>query len=127
VDSLVVFDQVGYETGTCAELVSEGSEANLNPTTPWYLQVVSTSCWRAEVALVDESGDTLKTWNTAFGIYDRKEGEKERGRQGWIVWNGKDAEGVNAPKGRYAMHVQFDFGRSRTLQVDSDVFKDVIE
>ncbi len=126
VDSLVVLDTYGYEEAVCAELIADGYTANSRPSTPWYLQVVATACWKANVAVVDAAGDTLSAWSAAFGIFDRREGEKERGRQGWITWDGLDRQGVEAPSGRYLMEVDFDFGHSRGLRVDSDLFKDAL-
>lgn len=124
VDSLVVLDTYGYEEAVCNELIADGTAANERPSTPWYLQVVATACWKAEIAVVDAAGDTVSTWSAAFGIFDRREGEKERGRQGWIAWDGLGTDGLEAPPGRYLMKITFDFGRSRGLRVDSDLFKD---
>jgi hypothetical protein len=115
-DTSVTLDAYAFYSAACDEVIPEGSgnAARPEPGQGIALTVVATSCWQASVQVTNSNGVVVDSFSQTFGIWNRKDGDKERGEVGYLVWTGHQGDSV-APHGTYVWHIRFDFGQSRIL------------
>jgi len=56
-----------------------------------------------------------------FRIPGRQDGDKDRGVEGWIAWDGLDGSGAPLPAAPYLWRMEFDFGRGRIHRYRADI------
>lgn len=86
-----------------------------------WVRIVSTACYHVSVQVENGEGDTVAFFESRFGIFHRTDEEKNRGVPGYVSWDGMDAEGRPAPRGRYLWRMEFDFGSDRILRYRADI------
>ncbi|MDB5048751.1 MAG: hypothetical protein JWO30_1822 [Fibrobacteres bacterium] len=114
-DSAYTLDEYPFQTAACEEVFPAGSMNvdSVPPEAVAHLRIRATACYHARVRVVDSDSDTVRTFETRFGIFNRSEEEKNRGVVGFLVWDGKDDQGGTAPPGEYLWRMEFDFGSGR--------------
>jgi hypothetical protein len=114
-DTAFTLDEFPFTTAACTEVYPDGS-VNID-TVPSnavaHVRIRATACYALRVRVVDSDSDTVRTFVTRFGIFNRTESEKNRGIVGFAVWDGKDDSGVTVPRGNYLWRMEFDFGAGR--------------
>jgi hypothetical protein len=114
-DSAFTLDEFPFDSAACAEVYPAGS-VNIEsvPTGSIAdLRVRATACYHAIVRVVGPDSDTVRTFDVRFGIFNRSEGQKNRGVVGFSAWDGKADGGEPAPPGDYLWRMEFDFGAGR--------------
>jgi hypothetical protein len=122
-DSVYVLDEFRYSDSACAEVFPPGSATadTLAAGSAAYVRLVTTSCYSLTVRVVDSDSDTVRTFSTRFAIFNRSEGEKNRGVSSFAAWDGKDDQGKPLGAGRYLWHMDFDFGLGRLRRFRADI------
>jgi hypothetical protein len=115
-DSAVVIDDFHFSEAACAELVPGGFANMPKPDSGQgiALLVNSIACWKADVKVVDSNNAVVDSFTQAFGIFGQRDGEKERGHVGYLVWKPGN-HGVTVWPGTYLFRIRFDFGAGRKL------------
>ena len=123
-DSAQTIDEFPFRTDACAEVFPAGSVSSdtLPPGSAAWVRIVSTACYRLTVRVVNADSDTVRTFSTRFGIFNRTEDEKNRGVVGFAPWDGKDSLGTDQGSGRYLWRMEFDFGLGRIRRFRADIF-----
>lgn len=123
VDSSWVIDAYPYDSTACAEVLPAGfaNSDSLPAGTMAFVKVISTSCYSVHVSVEDESSKTVRSFDRYFGIFNRKEGDKNRGVEGYAPWDGKDEQGHAVPIARYLWRMDFNFGKGRLRKLRADV------
>jgi hypothetical protein len=123
VDSAYVVDIFPFDSSACVEVLSSSlANADSIPTgTVALVKVVSTSCYRVHVTVVDSLEKLVRVFDRQFGIFNRKNEDKNRGVEGYITWDGKDGNGQAVPIKRYAWLMDFNFGAGHTRKVRADI------
>lgn len=122
-DSVYTVDEFPYDAEACAEVFPPGSASadSLPAGSVAWIRLVTTSCYALTVRVVDSDSDTVRTFSTRFAIFNRSEGEKNRGVSSYIGWDGKDDQGEPLGAGRYLWHMDFDFGLGRWRRFRADI------
>ncbi|MEO7426361.1 MAG: hypothetical protein ABI036_14320 [Fibrobacteria bacterium] len=114
-DTTFTLDEFPFNTAACGEVYPEGS-VNVD-SVPWdavaHVRIRATACYTLRVRVVDSDSDTVRTFVTRFGIFNRTESEKNRGIVGFAAWDGRDDSGAAVPRGNYLWRMEFDFGAGR--------------
>lgn len=123
VDSNQVIDEFPFRADACAEVFPAGSSSadSILPGSAAWVRIVSTACYRLTVHVVDSDSDTVRVFETRFGIFNRTEDEKNRGVQGFASWDGRDSLGKDLGAGRYLWRMEFDFGLGRIRRFRADI------
>lgn len=123
VDSNEVLDEFPFRTDACEEVFPSGSSNHdsVPPGSAAWVRLRSTACYRLTVRVVDSDSDTVRTFETRFGIYNRSEEEKNRGVLGFAPWDGRDDAGKERGSGRYLWRMEFDFGLGRIRRFRADI------
>lgn len=123
-DSTQTIDEFNFRADACSEVFPAGSVSS--DTVPAgsvaWVRLVSTACYRLTVRVVNSDSDTVRTFATRFGIFNRSEDEKNRGVVGFAPWDGKDSNGTDLGAGRYLWKMEFDFGLGRFRRFRADIF-----
>lgn len=124
VDSLLVLDRYSYGAAACDEVAPEGAGGfgELPDSAAAYMLVISTACYAVSVSIEDTLGVEVDTLRRSFRIRGRQEGDKDRGAEGWIVWDGLDRSGEPLPAAPYLWRMEFDFGEGRIQRYRADIF-----
>ena len=122
-DSGLVLDEYRFNTAACTEVFPPGSQSadTLPPGSVASVLIRSISCYSLRVHVVNSDSDTVRSFDTRFGIFNRTEEEKNRGVQGFAAWDGKDGSGKNLGPGRYLWRMEFDFGQGRKRHFRADI------
>lgn len=122
-DTVYTLDEFLYRADACAEVFPPGSVSS--DTAPLgsaaSLRIVTTACYALTVRVVDADSDTVRTFSTRFTIFNRSEGEKNRGVSSYVAWDGRDDGGKALGPGRYLWHMDFDFGLGRLRRFRADI------
>jgi hypothetical protein len=123
VDSLLVLDRYSYSGAACDEVAPAGSDAigTLPAGMAAHLLVISTACYAVSVRIEDTSGVEVDTLSRRFRIQGRQDGDKDRGVEGWIAWDGLDGSGTPLPSAPYLWRMEFDFGGGRIHRYRADI------
>ena len=123
VDSSWVIDAYPYDSTACAEVLPLGfaNSDSLPVGTMVFVKVISTSCYSVHVSVEDEYSKTVRSFDRYFGIFNRKEGDKNRGVEGYAPWDGKDDQGHAVPIARYLWRMEFNFGKGRMRKLRADI------
>ncbi|MDB5102864.1 MAG: hypothetical protein JWP91_553 [Fibrobacteres bacterium] len=115
-DSVYTLDEFPFGSDACLEVFPAGSvnSETRGPDAAAALRIIATACYHARVTVIDSAKDTVRTFDSRFGIFNRTEEEKNRGVVGYVSWDGKDDLGIPVPRGRYLWRMDFDFGSGRT-------------
>ncbi len=124
IDSNQVLDEFRFSTAACSEVFPAGSQsADTVPAgSAAWVKVVSTACYRLKVHVVNSDSDTVRVFDTRFGIFNRTEDEKNRGVPGYAAWDGRDSSGKDLGPGRYLWRMEFDFGMGRKRHFRADIW-----
>ncbi len=113
-DPSLVIDAFPFRSEACEELlpedwanmpVPEAGEAS-------DFVVIATACWKATVIVQDNHHVAIDTVEQPFGIFNRQDGEKDRGYVGHLLWDGLVNNQAVSP-GEYVWLIRFDFGLGR--------------
>lgn len=123
-DSSYTLDEFPYRADACMEVFPAGSvSADSVPAgSTVSLRLVATSCYALTVRVVGSDSDTVRTFSSRFAIFNRREGEKNRGVASFAAWDGKDDSGKALGPGRYLWRMEFDFGRGRLRRYRADIW-----
>jgi hypothetical protein len=122
-DSSYTLDPFPFGAEACAEVFPAGSantETRAEDAAAW-LRTVSTACYRVRVRVMDSAKDTVRVFESRFGIFNRTDEEKNRGVVGYVSWDGKDGQGRVLPGGVYLWRMEFDFGAGRVRKFRFEV------
>lgn len=116
-DTQVVIDDFHFSEAACAELIPEGFANRPAPTQlPAPMLIVnSTACYRADVTVLDEAQAPVDSFSQVFGIWGQRNGDKERGHIGYLVWDPPDSLSHVTPH-TYSWRIRMDFGEGRKLK-----------
>jgi len=122
-DSIATVDFFPYAADACAEVFPPGSASSdtLPAGSVAWIRLTTTACYALTVRVVDADSDTVRTFSTRFSIFNRSEGEKNRGVSSYIAWDGKDDLGELTGPGRYLWHMEFDYGSGNRLRYRADI------
>lgn len=123
VDSAYTLDEFPYGSTACAEVFPAGSASadSVPAGSVAALRLVTTACYALTVRVVDADSDTVRTFSTRFAIFNREDGEKNRGVASFAAWDGKDDAGKDLGPGRYLWRMEFDFGQGRLRRFRADI------
>lgn len=123
-DSSQTLDEFPFRTDACAEVFPAGSQsADTVPAgSAAAVRLISTACYALQVRVVNADSDTVRSFSTRFGIFNRSEDEKNRGVAGYAAWDGKDDAGGDLGPGRYLWRMEFDFGLGRKRRFRADIW-----
>lgn len=123
VDSLLVLDRYSYSGASCEEVAPAGTDAvgTLPEGAAAHMLVISTACYAVSVRIEDTSGAEVDTLSRRFRIHGRQDGDKDRGVEGWIAWDGLDLSGAPLPSAPYLWRMEFDFGGGRIHRYRADI------
>jgi len=123
-DSVYTLDEFLYRDDACAEVFPAGSvSADSVPAgSVASLRLIVTSCYALTVRVIDADSDTVRTFATRFAIFNRTEGEKNRGVTSYAAWDGMDDKGNRLGPGRYLWRMDIDFGLGRLRRYRADIF-----
>jgi hypothetical protein len=123
-DSVYTLDEFPYRADACSEVFPPGSASadSLPAGSAAALRLVTTACYALTVRVVDADSDTVRTFSTRFALFNRSEGEKNRGVSSYAAWDGKSDGGKDLGPGRYLWRMEFDFGLGRSRRYRADVF-----
>lgn len=111
----VTLDDFSFATSACREILPENQENEVKPDPPSpFLEITATACWNASVRVLDSNGAPVDSFVQAFAIWDRNDGDKDRGEVGYLVWK-KKPDRPEWPPGFYTWHIRFDFGEGRVI------------
>jgi len=122
-DSTYTIDEFQYNAQACAEVFPPGSTSadSLPSGSVAWIRLTTTSCYALTVRVVDSDSDTVRTFSNRFAIFNRNEGDKNRGVSSFIGWDGKDDQGKPLGAGRYLWRMDFDFGLGRLRRFRADI------
>jgi len=122
-DTVYTLDEFPFSAEACAEVFPAGSASadTLPAGSPAWIRIVTTSCYALSVSVVAADSDTVRTFSTRFSIFNRTEGEKNRGVSSYVAWDGKDDQGKALGPGRYLWRMEFDFGLGRLRRYRGDI------
>jgi hypothetical protein len=122
-DSVYTLDAFPYRADACAEVFPPGSASadTLPAGSAAAIRIVTTACYALTVHVVNADSDTVRTFSTRFALFNRSEGEKNRGVSSYAAWDGKDGEGKDLGPGRYLWRMEFDFGLGRSRRYRADI------
>jgi len=122
-DTVATIDPFPYSAEACAEVFPSGSVSSdtLPAGSAAALRITTTACYALTVRVVDADSDTVRTFSTRFSLFNRSEGEKNRGVSSYVAWDGKDDSGSELGPGRYLWHMDFDFGLGRLRRFRADI------
>jgi hypothetical protein len=122
-DSNYTLDEFPFRTDACTEVFPAGSQSadSVPAGTVASVRLVSTACYRLRVRVVNADSDTVRSFETRFGIFNRTENEKNRGVVGFAAWDGKDDQGRDLGAGRFLWRMEFDFGLGRFRRFRADI------
>jgi hypothetical protein len=121
-DTNYTLDEFPFDSSDCAEVFPAGSISSdtRDPDAVASLRLISTACYHARVRVLNSDKDTVRAFDSRFAIFNRTEGEKNRGVVGYLSWDGRDDEGKAVPEGRYVWRMEFDFGDGRIRKFRTD-------
>jgi hypothetical protein len=122
-DSAYTLDEFPYRDDACAEVFPQGSASadSVPAGAVASLRLTVTACYALTVRVVDADSDTVRTFSTRFAIFNRTEGEKNRGVPSFASWDGLDDKGDRMGPGRYLWRMEFDFGAGRLRRYRADI------
>lgn len=122
-DTTATIDEFLYRADACAEVFPAGSVSSdtLPAGSAVSIRITTTACYALTVRVVNADSDTVRTFSTRFTIFNRSEGEKNRGVSSYVAWDGKDDSGNDLGPGRYLWHMDFDFGLGRLRRFRADI------
>lgn len=122
-DSIYTLDEFPYQAAACAEVFPPGSaNADTLPAgSAASIRLITTACYALTVRVVGADSDTVRTFSTRFALFNRSEGEKNRGVSSYAAWDGKDDQGKPLGPGRYLWRMEFDFGSGRLRRFRADI------
>jgi len=122
-DTSFTYDGILYRADACAEVFPPGSVSSdtLPAGSVISIRFVTTACYALTVRVVDADSDTVRTFSTRFSIFNRSEGDKNRGVSSYVAWDGRDDSGNDLGPGRYLWHMDFDFGLGRLRRFRADI------
>lgn len=121
-DTNYLLEEFPFDSSDCAEVFPAGSVSSetRDPDAAATLRLVSTACYHVRVRVLDAAKDTVRVFDSRFAIFNRSEGEKNRGVVGYLNWDGKDDSGQAVPAGVYLWRMAFDFGSGRIRNYRTD-------
>lgn len=121
-DSSYVVD-IPYASSACSEVLPSGfaNSDSIPAGTVASVTVVSPACYHVQVRVQDADSQFIRTFDRYFAIYGRQDGDKNRGVEGFITWDGKDDSGRTVPKTRYLWRLRFDFGAGLIRKARADI------
>lgn len=122
-DTTATLDEFPFSAAACAEVFPAGSaSADTMPAgSAAAIRITTTSCYSLTVRVVNADSDTVRTFSTRFSIFNRTEGEKNRGVSSYVAWDGKDDQGKLVGPGRFLWRMDFDFGLGRFRRYRGDI------
>jgi hypothetical protein len=123
VDSAWVIDAYNFSSAACAEVLPSAF-ANIDSVPSGTLAavtVISTACYSVHVRVEDSAAHVVRTFNRYFGIFNRQDGDKNRGEAGYVTWDGTDDQGRPVPLARYLWRMEFNFGAGHVRKVRADI------
>ncbi len=122
-DSGYVIDAFPFDSAACVETNAGGfAGADSIPAgTLALVKVVSTACYHVHVKVEDSASRTVRSFDRQFLISGRHDGDKNRGVEGYIPWDGRDDLGRLVPTARYLWRMEFDFGGGHLRKVRADI------
>jgi hypothetical protein len=122
-DSGYVIDAFPFDSAACVETNAGGFAAadSIPAGTLALVKVVSTACYRVHVKVEDSTSRTVRSFDRQFFIVGRHNGDKNRGVEGYIAWDGRDDLGQSVPIARYLWRMEFDFGGGHLRKVRADI------
>jgi hypothetical protein len=117
-DSIVVIDDFPFSEEACAELVPENFANRSLPSGGRVPKLIvnSTACYSAKVLVMNDTGAPVDSFYQVFGIWGQKNGDKERGHLGYLIWSSSDSI-FSLPRQTYTWKITFDYGRSQSLKL----------
>ena len=121
-DNDYLLEDFPFDSSDCAEVFPAGSISSdtLDPIAVASLRLKSTACYLVRVRVIDSAKDTVRVFDSRFAIFNRSEGEKNRGVVGYLNWDGKDDSGKAVPAGVYLWRMEFDFGSGHIRRYRTD-------
>jgi hypothetical protein len=121
-DTVYTLDEFPFDSSDCAEVFPAGSANHETRASgaAAALRIISTSCYHVRVEVVGPGKDTVRSFDSRFGIFNRTEAEKNRGVVGYLSWDGKDDAGTPVPGGTYLWRMRFDFGSGHIRKYRTD-------
>lgn len=123
VDNSWVIETYNYDSAACREVLASGSaDAGTIPASSIAMvQIIATSCYMVRIQVEDSASRRVRTFEQQFAILNRQQGDKNRGVEGFLSWDGKDDSGQAVPRTRYLWRLEFDFGKGRLLRARADI------
>jgi hypothetical protein len=117
-DSIAVIDDFHFSEAACAELIPEDFANRPLPDTGRVPKLIvnSIACYKAKVVIENDTGAVVDSFAQVFGIWGQKDGEKEKGHLGYLIWEPSDSLSA-LPRQTYSWHITLDFGKSQTLKL----------
>ena len=69
----------------------------------------------------DSAGALVRGFDQYFKIFNRNDGDKDRGEPGYVTWDGLDDAGKAVPRLRYLWKMEFDYGAGNVLRRRADI------
>jgi hypothetical protein len=122
-DSVYTLDEFPYRADACAEVFPPGSASadSVPAGSVADLRLIVTSCYALTVRVIGADSDTVRSFATRFAIFNRTEGEKNRGVTSYAAWDGMDDRGNRLGPGRYLWRMEIDFGLGRLRRYRADI------
>jgi len=116
IEEELILEEFPFKTAACAEIIPNNWSNRLEPIPGQGLgfSVISTACWKANVKVMDTAGVMIDSFTQPFTIAGQKDSDKQRGRPGWLVWDGQKSNGQVASSARYLFIIVFDFGLGKS-------------
>jgi hypothetical protein len=123
VDNSWVIDTYNYDSLACREVLASGvwDAGTIPASSIAKVQIIATACYKVRIQVEDFASRRVRTFDQQFAILNRQEGDKDRGLEGFLTWDGKDDSGLAVPRTRYLWRLEFDFGKGRLLRARADI------
>lgn len=123
VDSSLVIDRYAFLSAACAEVLPVGyANADSIPTDAVArVYVVSTACYAVSIRIEDSLGLAVRSLEYHFSPPGRIDGDKERGAEGFLPWDGRNDAGGKVGPGAYLWRMVFNFGMDRAVRFRADI------
>lgn len=123
VDSSLVIDRYPFLSAACAEVLPAGyvNADSIPKDAVARVYVVSTACYAVSIRIEDSLGRAVRSLEYHFNLPGRIDGDKDRGAEGFLPWDGRNDAGGKAGPGAYLWRMDFNFGMDRRVRFRADI------
>lgn len=123
VDSSLIIDRFPFLSAACAEVLPAGfaNADSIPKDAVTRVYVVSTACYAVSIRIEDSLGQPIRSLEYHFNLPGRIDGDKDRGAEGYLPWDGRNDAGVKAGPGAYLWRMVFNFGMEREVRFRADI------